>query len=168
MRLSLQGKPRGRGTRRNVVTFIWMNLDGKSAKELVEKLYKGTWRGSSAYGVERAVVHDTEKLRHRLCSDSVCPEFIADPIGDMRFAVPQITPHCTGDMDLPEDVCVDFSRSWLADAVERGTSSWLALFNSRLAARSNFSTESTRISQTCAEWLFFGVGSDFVLVPGEF
>jgi hypothetical protein len=57
-----------------------------------------------------------------------------------------------------EDLCVDFSRSCVADAAERGT------FNSRLAARSSFSAEWTRISQTRAEWLFFGVDSDFALV----
>jgi hypothetical protein len=41
-----------------------------------------------------------------------------------------------------KELCVDFSRSWVADAAERGT------FNSRLAARSTFSSEWTRISQT--------------------
>jgi hypothetical protein len=71
---------------------------------------------------------------------------------------------CVFDDQKPGPVCVDSSRSWLADALERGTSSWLALFNWRLAALPNFSTGPTRISQTRAEWLFFGVDSDFALV----
>src|SRR5690348_4937976 len=36
----------------------------------------------------------------------------------------------------------------MGDAPQRGTSSWLLSFDSRLAARSSLSTESTRISQT--------------------
>jgi hypothetical protein len=59
-------------------------------------------------GVERAVIHNTEKLPQRLCSDSTSPEFLPNPICDLGFTVPQEASHTAGDVALPEDDLLDY------------------------------------------------------------
>lgn len=58
-------------------------------------------------GVERAFVHNTEKLPQRLCSDSTSPEFLPNPICDLGLAVPQEASQTAGDVALPEDGLLD-------------------------------------------------------------
>jgi hypothetical protein len=54
-------------------------------------------------GVKGARVEDAQKLGQGQGRDSAAPECLSEPVGDLRFAVPQQASDRTGNLAVPED-----------------------------------------------------------------
>jgi hypothetical protein len=54
-------------------------------------------------GVKGARVEDAQKLGQGQGRDSVAPECLSEPVGDLRLAVQQEASDRTGDLAVPED-----------------------------------------------------------------